>query len=84
VKSGSDFARLGHDMTLDTRVNSSPLCKLILTRYMDLKSKSAQHAYEEGHKICWNEVKVLKIERNTTCGKYEESAHRSLIDHPIW
>jgi hypothetical protein len=21
--------------------------------------KLAQHAYEEGHKICWNEVKVL-------------------------
>jgi hypothetical protein len=25
------------------------------------KSKLAPHAYEEGHKICWKEVKVLQI-----------------------
>jgi hypothetical protein len=46
------------------------------------KSKLAQHAYK-GHKICWNEAKVLHIEPNTTYRKYKESAHRSLIDHPI-
>jgi hypothetical protein len=29
------------------------------------KSKSAQHAYEEGQKMCWKEAKVLQIEPNT-------------------
>jgi predicted GIY-YIG superfamily endonuclease len=37
------------------------------------KSKLAQHAYEEGHKICQNEAKVLQIEPNTTYRKYKES-----------
>jgi hypothetical protein len=30
------------------------------------RSKLAQHAYEEGHKICWNEAKVLQIETGNT------------------
>jgi hypothetical protein len=30
------------------------------------KSKLAQHAYEEAHKICWNEAKILQSESNTT------------------
>jgi hypothetical protein len=30
------------------------------------KSKLAQHAYEEGHKICWKGAKVLQIEPKTT------------------
>jgi hypothetical protein len=47
------------------------------------KSKLAQHAYEGGHKICLNEVKVLHIEPNTTRSKYKESTYMSLIDHPI-
>jgi hypothetical protein len=46
-------------------------------------SNLAQHAYEEGHKICWNEAKVLQIEPNTTYRKYKESAHMSLLDHPV-
>jgi hypothetical protein len=46
-------------------------------------SKLAQHAYEEGHKICWNEAKVLQIEPNITYSKYKESAHMSLQDRPI-
>jgi hypothetical protein len=37
--------------------------------------------YEEGHKICWEEAKVLQIEPNTTYRKYKESAHMYLIDH---
>jgi hypothetical protein len=41
------------------------------------KSKLAQHAYEEGHNICWNEAKVLQIEPNTTYKKYKKSAHMS-------
>jgi hypothetical protein len=47
------------------------------------KLKLAQHAYEEGHKICWNEAKVLQIAPNTTYRKYKESAQMSLVDHPI-
>jgi hypothetical protein len=47
------------------------------------KSKLAQHAYEEGHKIFWNKARVLQIEPNTTYRKYKESAHMSLLDHPI-
>jgi hypothetical protein len=47
------------------------------------KSKLAQHAYEEGHKICWNKARVLQIEPNNTYRKYKESAHKSLLDHPI-
>jgi hypothetical protein len=54
-----------------------------LTQRLLEKSKLAQHAYEEGHKICWNEAKVLQIEPNIIYRKYKESAHMSLIDHPI-
>jgi hypothetical protein len=54
-----------------------------LTQGLLEQSKLAQHTYEEAHKICWNEVKVLQIEPNTTCRKYKESTHMSLIDYPI-
>ncbi|PNF26526.1 hypothetical protein B7P43_G13973, partial [Cryptotermes secundus] len=47
------------------------------------KSKLAQHAHEEGHKICWNKAKVLQTEPSTTCRKYKESANMSLLEHPI-
>jgi hypothetical protein len=54
-----------------------------LTQGLLEKSKVAQHAHEEGHKVCWKEAKVLQIEPNTTHRKYRESAHLSLIQHPI-
>jgi hypothetical protein len=57
--------------------------KYSLTQSLLEKSKLAQHAYEGGHKIYWNEAKVLQIEPNTTYRKYKESAHMSLIGHPI-
>jgi hypothetical protein len=57
--------------------------KYNLTQGLLEKSKLAQHAYKDGHKICWKEVKVLQIETNTTYRKYKESAHMSLIDHLI-
>jgi hypothetical protein len=47
------------------------------------KSKLNQHANEEGHKVCWKEAKILQIEPNTTYRKYKESAHISLVAHPI-
>jgi hypothetical protein len=58
------------------------------------KPKLAQHAYKEGHKICWKEAKVLYIEPDTTYRKHKESTHVSLVGHkmnqhilnisPIW
>jgi hypothetical protein len=47
------------------------------------KTNLAQHAYEEGHKICWKDAKVLQIEPNATYRKYKESAHMSPSAHPI-
>jgi hypothetical protein len=37
-----------------------------LTQSLLEKSKLAQHDYEEGHKIRWNESEVLQIEPSTT------------------
>jgi hypothetical protein len=54
-----------------------------LTQGLLEKSKLAQHAYEDGQKLGWNEAKVLQIDSNTTYRKYKESAHMFLIDHPI-
>jgi predicted GIY-YIG superfamily endonuclease len=51
--------------------------KCNLTQGLLEKSKLVQHAYEEGHKICSNEVKVLQIERSTMYRKYKESTHVS-------
>jgi hypothetical protein len=53
--------------------------KYSLTQSLLEKSKLAQHAYEEGH----NKATVLQIEPNTTYRKCKESAHISLLDHPI-
>jgi hypothetical protein len=41
------------------------------------KSKLTQRAYEEGHKIRWEEPKVLQIDPHSTYRKYKEFAHRS-------
>jgi hypothetical protein len=57
--------------------------KYNLTQGLFEKSKLAQHAYEEGHRTRWIEAKVLQIEPIITYRKYKESAHMSLVDHPI-
>jgi hypothetical protein len=66
---------------------SRPLNVLIKEHKHNLikKSKLTQHAYEKGYKIhvCWKWAKVLQIEPNTSHRKYKESAHTSLVDHPI-
>jgi hypothetical protein len=36
--------------------------KYNLTKHLFEKSELAQHAYEEGQKLYWNEAKVLQIE----------------------
>jgi hypothetical protein len=43
------------------------------------KSKLAQHAYEEGHKVGWDEVRILEIESNSIYRKYKESAHMAFL-----
>jgi hypothetical protein len=40
--------------------------KYNLTQGLLEKSKLAQHAYEEGHEICWNEAKVLQTAQHHT------------------
>jgi hypothetical protein len=40
--------------------------KYNLTQGLLEKLKLAQHAYEEGHKICWNKARVLQTEPNAT------------------
>jgi hypothetical protein len=47
------------------------------------KSKLAQHAYEEGHRIGWDDARVLEIESNSRCRKYKELAHMACLINPI-
>jgi hypothetical protein len=47
------------------------------------KSKLAQHAYEEGHRIGWEEAEILKIETNSRYRKLQESAHMACMINPI-
>jgi hypothetical protein len=39
------------------------------------KSKLAQHAFEEGHRVDWDEATILEIESNSRYRKYKKSAH---------
>jgi hypothetical protein len=47
------------------------------------KSKMAQHACEEGHRVGLDEARVLEIESNSTYRKYKESAHMACLTNPI-
>jgi hypothetical protein len=38
------------------------------------KSKLAQHACEEGHRVGWDDARVLETESNSRYRKYKESA----------
>jgi hypothetical protein len=42
------------------------------------KSKLAQHAYVESHRVCWDEARILEIE-NSRYRKYKESAHMACL-----
>jgi hypothetical protein len=58
------------------------------------KSKLAQHAYEEGHKIGWDKARILDTESQSKYSKYKAAAHMacfiylisqpSLDNSPIW
>jgi hypothetical protein len=47
------------------------------------KSKLPQLAYEEGHRVGWDEARILEIESNSRYRKYKESAHLACLTHPI-
>jgi hypothetical protein len=47
------------------------------------KSKLAQHAYEEGHRVGWDDARVLEIESNSRYRKYKESAHMACLINPV-
>jgi hypothetical protein len=40
------------------------------------KSKLAEHAYDEGHRVGWNDARILEIRSNSSYRKYKESARR--------
>jgi hypothetical protein len=48
------------------------------------KSKLAQYAYEEGHRVGWDEARILEIESNSRYRKYKESAHMACSTTPVW
>ncbi|PNF13748.1 hypothetical protein B7P43_G14091 [Cryptotermes secundus] len=43
------------------------------------KSRLAQHAYEEGHRVSW----IFEVESNSRYRKYKESAHMACSTNPI-
>jgi hypothetical protein len=47
------------------------------------KPKLAQHAYEEGHRVGWDDARILEIESNSRYRKYKESAHTACLTNPI-
>jgi hypothetical protein len=47
------------------------------------KSKMAQHAYEEDHRVGWDEARFLEIESNSRYRKYKESDHMACLTNPI-
>jgi hypothetical protein len=46
-------------------------------------SKLAQHAYEEDHRVGWDDARILKIESNGRYRKYKELAHMACLTNPI-
>jgi hypothetical protein len=44
------------------------------------KSKLAQHAYEEGHRVRWDEARLFGIERTIRNRKYKESAPYDMLN----
>jgi hypothetical protein len=46
-------------------------------------SKLFQHAYNEGHRVSWDEDSILRIQSNSRYMKYKESAHMACLTNPI-
>jgi hypothetical protein len=47
------------------------------------KSKLAQYAYEEGHKVDWDKARILDIESHSRYRNYKEAAHMACSNNPI-
>jgi hypothetical protein len=47
------------------------------------KSKLAQHAYEEGHRVGWDDAKILELESNSMYRKYKELTHVACLTNPL-
>jgi hypothetical protein len=47
------------------------------------KSRLTKHAYEEGHKVGWDEARTLDIESHSKCRKHKEAAHMACSIDPI-
>jgi hypothetical protein len=48
------------------------------------KSKLAQHAHEEGHRVVWNEARILETESNSRHRKYKELAHIACLKNLVF
>jgi predicted GIY-YIG superfamily endonuclease len=47
------------------------------------RSRLAQHAYDEDHKVDWEGAGILDFERNSYIRKYKEAAHMSWMGNAI-
>jgi predicted GIY-YIG superfamily endonuclease len=47
------------------------------------KSKLVQHVYKEGHRLIWNEARILEIESNSRYRKYQESSHMVCLTNSV-
>jgi AraC-like DNA-binding protein len=54
-----------------------------LKQFLLEKSKLAQHAYEDSHRVGWDEARILEFESNSRYRKYNESAHMACLTNPI-
>jgi hypothetical protein len=46
------------------------------------KSELAQNACRKGHRIGWDEARILEIESNSRYEKYKESVHMACLTYP--
>jgi hypothetical protein len=47
------------------------------------KLQFAQHMFEEGHQVCWDEAKILHVEHNSRYRKYKESVPMECLESTV-
>jgi hypothetical protein len=47
------------------------------------KSKLAQHTYEKGQRVGWDEATILEIESNNRYWKYKKLTYQARLTNPI-
>jgi hypothetical protein len=71
------------------RLTTSPSWDYNLLQRYNLKeglcerSKLADHAFEEGHRVGWDQAEILEVECNSLCRKYKKTAHLACCNNPI-